>query len=99
MGISKEGKLTLFDKPTLTYLRKGDTILPNKTTEDVIRAAEHDRLSLMYMFTGGKAIEDNSKAIAEQTEVLKRIERKPPVIIQSHPSIETTAWFFQNLKN
>ena len=99
IGISKEGKMTVFDKPTLTYLRKGDTILPNKVTEDVIRAAEHDRLSLMYMFTGGKAIDDSSKAIAEQTEVLKRIEKKPTVIMQVHPAVETTAWFFQQLKN
>lgn len=100
LHVSKSGKVSLIDKPTLLNLQKGDTILPNRVTEDMIRAAHGDRLQLMQLFTGGQPInDDTSKAIKEQTEILKRIEKKPSVIIQSHPSVETTAWYMQNLKN
>lgn len=98
--ISKEGKASMISKPTLLNLRKGDTILPNRVTEDMIRAAHNDRLQLMNIFTGGQPISDGtSQAIKEQTEILKRIEKKPSVIIQTNPAVETTAWFHQTFKN
>lgn len=99
LGISKEGQLTLYSKPTLTYLRKGDTILPNKVTEDIIRAANNEHTDIYNLFSSKDKTDETAAAIKEQTTILKRIEKKPSVIIQNNPAIETTAWFWQQMKN
>ena len=100
--VSKTGQLSMIEKPTLLNLRKGDTILPNRVTEDMVRAAHNDRLQLMNLFTGGQAVSDMSK-LEEKTDImvneLKKISGKPPIIIQNNPAVETSVWFFNTFKN
>ena len=100
--VSKTGQLSMIEKPTLLNLRKGDTILPNRVTEDMVRAAHNDRLQLMNLFTGGQSVSDMTK-LEEKTDImvneLKKISGKPPVIIQNNPAVETSVWFFNTFKN
>lgn len=99
--VSKTGHVKLIEKPTLLNLRKGDVIHPNRVTEDMIRAAHNDRLQLMYLFNGGKNVNDTAK-LEEKTDLLikemKLFNSKPPIIIQNNTAIETTAWYNQQLK-
>lgn len=101
IGVSREGKVTMYDRPTLTYLRKGDVIHPNRVTEDMIRAAHIDRIQLIQQAGGnentatGKLEEKTDKVIDQ----LRQLNKKPAILIQNNPAVESTAWYMQHLKH
>lgn len=89
LGISRSGKISLFDRPTLTSLVKGDVILPNNVTEQILAG-----LNLSQMITTRQSSAGNLPTeLNEQTEILRRIEKKQGIIIYNQPGIESSAYY------
>ena len=100
IGVDPKGRITMYEKPSLVNLMKGTRIIPNKVTEDIIKAGEMDRLNMYHVFNNN-TIKDNGK-MEEKTDAvikqLKELNKKPPVVILTNPAVETTPWFWQHLK-
>jgi len=101
IGINEKGKVSLYDKPTLTYLTKGTQILPNKVTEDMMRATMTDKQKMFYLFND-KPISDNKAMEAKTDRVIKELKQlngKPSTIIMANQTIELSAWYQQHFKS
>lgn len=100
LGINEKGQVTMFDKPTLTYLSKGTTILPNKVTEDIMRAAESERIDKIKAFTNNVTVSfpDNRDILEKTYKEVRELNRKPPMIIHNERGIESSAWYQQHMK-
>lgn len=149
------GRTTLHEKPTMLYMQAGTKVIPNKSTEkllkrkavaeparakfvpsvepvkvfkiavpkkavtttlpeiaramtlgfaknkvtaDVTHAQEIDRRRMLTT-AQAPAIQFPEDRTDEVVSELKKLNSKPPTVILSHPSVETTPWYYQNLKH
>lgn len=95
IGISRSGKATLYTGPTLTQLMKGDVILPNQVTEDLLRA-----VSISTFVPTNRTIHREPEVTREmfemQLEILKRIERKNMGPFINH--IDMSPYYYYHMK-
>lgn len=99
LGVDKSGNVTMYDRPTLAYLTQGTTILPNKVTEDIVNGS--GLLSqVLNGKSGGSLREDKSERLLnDAVGELREIKKKPTsFVIHNTPSIETSAYYLNNLK-
>lgn len=100
IGIDTVGRLTMYEKPTLTYLRKGDVILPNSVTEDIIRSASGGpKVMAMSVNSGNKGI-DGSK-INKMIGLLESINgkrSKGQVVVHNHIHNDLTPYYYYHMK-
>lgn len=93
LAVGTDGKLTLYEKPTITTLAGGTKILPNRVTEDVLRS--------------NKGVHQISKPKIESIQVdrtdevlteLRAIKKRVKVVVINTVPIETTQYYLENLK-
>jgi len=100
LGVSKEGRLIMYDRPTLTYLRKGDVIHPNRVTEDMIKAAHYEKNQLQSMTTifnngsNNEKLEEKTDKVIEQ---LRQLNKRPLIIQNIQPGVDID-WVNKHLK-
>lgn len=100
LGVSKEGRLVMYDRPTLTYLTKGDVIHPNRVTEDIIKAAHFEKNQAQSMTTiintgsGNKMLEEKTDKVIDQ---LRQLNKRPMIIQHIHPGVDVD-WVNKHLK-
>jgi hypothetical protein len=94
--IRKSGDVSIYSKPTLTHLMKGDTILPNKVTEDVLAAISLTQLARMNGVKI-KAVEETGSG--EVVKQLKELNKRSRIIIHNQAGIESSAWFDYHFKH
>lgn len=97
LGISTTGQLSLFTKPTLTHLMKGDVILPNKITEDVLAAISLPNIIALHQ-NSGKDVVLTTDLLKQQIDALKRIERKSGINIYARQGWEFSAEYQYHMK-
>jgi hypothetical protein len=99
LAVSPDGKLTLYEKPTITTLVGGTKILPNRVTEDVLSSNNKVRAR----FTGRSVdaesgvrmpVDRTDEVITELRAIKKRVRL---AVINTVP-IETTPYYLENLK-
>lgn len=95
LKISRSGQVSLFTQPTLTNLVKGDTILPNKVTEDVLAAISLTNLAKL----NGVHIENAGNSQEEIVKELKQLNKRSRIIIHNQAGIESSAWFDYHFKH
>jgi hypothetical protein len=99
IGLDSRGRLSLYSKPTLTYLTKGTKIFPNKITEDLINAAEHERGQQIQMITAASSSVDNTQLLEAAVAELREINKKnTQVYIHNENGIESSAWFHKQIR-
>lgn len=88
------GKKKLYEKETLTLLKKGTKIYSNKVTEGMLAASDQIRI-------GGYIQQATSRDEwgERQYEELREIKKKSRIIIINRTPIETTAWYDQQMKH
>jgi hypothetical protein len=99
LAVDRAGNLTMYAQPTLAYLKKGTTVLPNSVTEDIIAAAESDRAGMVKNFAKAKVSVQRPDRTGEVVAQLVELNKKPTkIIIHNEPGIESSAWFWKNMK-
>jgi len=106
IGVDSKGNLTMYDKPTVTWIGKGTAILPNKVTEDIIKnqtvtqAAQFRNITISQP-DNRELIETNTKMLKEMgelTKLTKKMLDRSRIFIQNNTPIESTAWYEQHMK-
>lgn len=95
LGISKAGQVTLYSKPTLTHLMSGDTILPNKVTEDILASMSLSEMAKMNNVKVPEHINNNDEVVKQ----LKELNKKSRIIINNEKDITSTAWYDYHFKH
>lgn len=87
MGIDEKGRITIYERPTLTYLSKGTAILPNQLTEDILNA---NNMAATAAFKSlNNPVQENAlnthliEKYEEQIRLLKRIEQKEMKVVNN----------------
>jgi hypothetical protein len=95
IALLKSGSMALFTKPTLTHLVKGDVILPNKLTENILAS-----LNLPGINTpaGPNTRSLNEDLLKETVSELKELNRKSRITIINNAPIHTDAWIEKNIR-
>lgn len=91
--VDNQGRLGIFDKPTLTDFQGGEKIFSNRVTEDIISSMETAKA---YLFGRKKEKEGKEDQILA---TLKKIEKKPPVTVVVKDNLEATAYYIKNMKS
>lgn len=96
IGMEPSGKIKLWEKPTLTNLIAGTKIFPNKVTESILAAAEHDRFNF-FSHTGSPMYvqPDRTDEVVDQ---LKALNKKSRIYIHNEHGIESTPYYHQQIK-
>lgn len=93
IGIERDGKVKIWDSPTISYLKQGTKILPNKVTEDIINNTKID------------LINRNDRVLYKDSDfgeqILKELQKKkqPNVYIYNNQNIESTFYYDQQIKH
>lgn len=96
LGISRSGHMTLFEGPTLTQLAKGDVILPNRVTEDMLRSINFSILGGSRRRIISQEPDRALELLEKQNEILKRMERKQGAIVHNH--IDMSPYYYYHMK-
>ncbi len=93
IGVEKSGRVVLWDKPSIAYLRSGTKILNNKVTEDIINNTKIDLIN-----RDDRVLHQDSD-FSEQ--ILKELQKKkqPNVYIYNNQNIESTFYYQQQIKH
>lgn len=102
IAIDEKGKVSMYEKPTLTYLSRGTTILPNQVTEDILNA---NNLALAAAFKYDGRVKQDSlnnhmiEKYEEQIRILKRIEEKQMTVVTNiHNDANWNSYIEQHVK-
>lgn len=102
IAIDEKGKVTMYEKPTLTYLSRGTTILPNQVTEDILNA---NNMALAAAFKyDGRVKQDplNNHMIQmyeEQISLLREIKNKEMTVYNHvHNDANWNSYIEQHVK-
>lgn len=91
LGIDATGKVTYYDKPTVTWLNKGTKILPADVTKKIL-SAETGVTSVI----NSMGITD--ERIVEQLEKLNKKKSDVSLFVKNETDITTTTWWERNMK-
>ncbi|HSW96893.1 MAG TPA: hypothetical protein VLF89_03630 [Candidatus Saccharimonadales bacterium] len=95
LRVDNDGKMRLYEKPSLVHLAKGTRILSNRATEDIL-AASQENVANKFIISP-QINNDNSRDIEILNE-LKHLNAKPSVIIVNQLGIESTSYYQYNMK-
>jgi hypothetical protein len=98
LAVDRSGKLTMYNRATLANLKGGTTIFPNEVTERIMRAVDDERAGIVKGFAKatGTVSPDRQGEVIDQLKQLNKKDQK--IIIHNEPGIETTSWWFKNMK-
>jgi hypothetical protein len=91
--VDNKGKLVMFDKPTLTSFVGGEKIYSNKVTEDILASIDGAKINI----NGSKQKEQDNKS-NEILGELKRLNKKPPVVVAVSEGIEAKPYYVKHMK-
>jgi hypothetical protein len=98
LAIDTDGRVTLYDKPTMAYLKGGTKVLPNKVTEDILSSKEKE----MFAKLGQYGVTNQAPMIeTKDIEILaelKELNKKSRVVIYNESGIESSAYYQHQMK-
>jgi hypothetical protein len=93
--ITRTGDVSLFSKPTLTHLVKGDVVLPNSITESILAS-----MSLSRMIGNSRIPQENKETSNDEiVRQLKELNKKSGIHIHVKDGWETTANYDYHMKH